>query len=255
MEALKRSLARIAALYDLHGNLPALEAILVECERLGVELLVVGGDVFPGPLARECLALLRGQRLPCRFLRGNGENEVLSARAGRPLTRVPEAYRAPLEWHARELPDDEAAWIEGWPASFELELAELGRVLFCHATPRDDNELFTGLTPADRLAPAFADVRAPLVVCGHTHMPFDRRVGALRVVNAGSAGMPFGRTGADWLLLGPDVELRHTDFDLDVALARLRVSAFPQPDFVESSLRTPPPIEAMTELFERAALR
>lgn len=250
-----RPLRRVAALYDLHGHLPALEAILAEARNSGAELVVVGGDVFPGPLARDCLELLRGQPLPCRFLRGNGENDVLAARAGRPLTRVPEAYRAPLLWHANELQEDEAAWIASWPAGLQLEIAGLGRVLFCHATPRDDNELFTRLTPDARLAPAFAGVDAPLVICGHTHMPFDRRVHHLRVVNAGSAGMPFGTGGADWLLLGPDVEPRHTDLDLDAAIARLRAGAYPQLDFIERSLRAPPTIDAMTELFERAALR
>ena len=79
----------------------------------------------------------------------------------------------------------------------------LGEVLFCHATPRDDNEIFTRLTPADRLRPLLADVDATVVVCGHTHMPFDRMVGNTRMVNAGSVGMPFGDAGADWLLLGP----------------------------------------------------
>lgn len=255
MNARNTSFDRVAALYDLHGNLPALETILGECEAAGVELLVVGGDVFPGPLARESLALLCRQALPCLFLRGNGENDVLAARSGGLLTRVPEPYRAPLEWHARELSDSEAGWISSWPATLEIELAGLGRVLFCHATPRDDDELFTEVTPVAQLAPVFRNVDAPVVVCGHTHMPFDRRVEATRVVNAGSAGLPFGRSGADWLLLGPQVELRHTDFDLELALARLRRSAYPRFELVEQWLRSPPPKREMIELYERAAVR
>ena len=87
-------------------------------------------------------------------------------------------------------------------------------MLFCHATPRNDNEIFTRLTPEEHLLPIFARLNADIVVLGHTHMQFDRMVGTVRVVNAGSVGMSFGEPGADWLLLGPDVQLRHTRYDL-----------------------------------------
>ena len=95
-------------------------------------------------------------------------------------------------------------------------------MFFCHATPRNENECFTRLTPEDRLTPLFDPLNVAVAVCGHTHMQFDRMVGKTRVVNAGSVGMPFGEPGADWLLLGPDVQLRHTSYDLADAAARIR---------------------------------
>jgi predicted phosphodiesterase len=115
-----------------------------------------------------------------------------------------------------------------WPPTLRLTIAGLGDVLFCHATPRNDTEIFTRLTPDARIAPAFAGVDAPLVICGHTHMQFDRMVGWIRVVNAGSVGMPFGEPGAYWLLLGPDVQFRHTTYDLTAAAERIRGTSYPQ---------------------------
>jgi diadenosine tetraphosphatase ApaH/serine/threonine PP2A family protein phosphatase len=100
-------------------------------------------------------------------------------------------------------------------------------VLFCHATPRNETEIITRRTPEDRLLPVFKDVDASVVVCGHTHMQFDRTVGRLRVVNAGSVGMPFGTTGADWLLLGPGIELRKTNYDTLATAEQFRRTAFP----------------------------
>jgi predicted phosphodiesterase len=93
----------------------------------------------------------------------------------------------------------------------QLEINGLGRVLFCHATPRNDNEIFTRLTAEERLLPVFGEAQGELVVCGHTHMQFDRMVGKTRVVNAGSGGMPFSDPGAEWPLLGPEIQLRHTN--------------------------------------------
>ena len=109
-----------------------------------------------------------------------------------------------------------------------LHVRGLGDVLFCHGTPRSDVEIFTRLTAEERLFPAFEGVDAAVVVCGHTHMPFDRTVRGIRVVNAGSVGMPFGDPGAYWLLLGPDVSPRHQRYDLEAAAARIRASDYPQ---------------------------
>src|SRR5213078_4072094 len=104
----------------------------------------------------------------------------------------------------------------------------IDRMLYCHATPLNDVDIFTELTPEARIAAQFADVDADLVVCGHTHMPFDRTIAGVRVVNAGSVGMPFGEPGADWLLLGPSVELRHTTYDLTAAAERIRTTRYPR---------------------------
>jgi diadenosine tetraphosphatase ApaH/serine/threonine PP2A family protein phosphatase len=188
-----------------------------------------------------------------RFLYGNGEVAVLEAIAGKKPSAVPEQYWPVIEWTARQVSGYEAA-LRSWPMTVELEMPALGRVLFCHATPRDDNEIFTRLTPEAKLLPVFDAAGAPLVVCGHTHMPFDRMVGRTRVINAGSAGMPFGRTGADWLLLGDaGAELQHTSYDLEAAARRIRASAYPDREgFVENYLLHPPSEEQMLAAFAAA---
>lgn len=246
----------VAALYDIHGNLPALEAVLEEIERSSVHEVVVGGDVYPGPLSHDCLARLLGLELPVRFLRGNGDRAVLSVAHGGEADSVPEPVREAVRWLAGGLDADHRRAMEGWPASLTLEIDGFGGVLFCHATPRSDTEIFTRLTPADRLAGIFDATAAELVVCGHTHMQFDRRIGRTRVVNAGSVGMPFGEPGAYWLLLGEGVELRRTDYDLDDAADRVRASGYPQAsEFAARNILQTPSEREMLELFERAAVR
>jgi predicted phosphodiesterase len=245
---------RVAALYDVHGNLPALEAVLDEVRREAVDLVVVGGDVVPGPMGRETLALLLDLDLPVRFLHGNGESAVLARRTGREAA-VPEQAREIVRWQAGQLGENEARVLAGWPATLRIGVPGLGEVLFCHATPRDDTEIFTRGTADERLAPAFAGVDAPLVVCGHTHMPFDRTLGGTRIVNAGSVGMPFGAPGADWLLLGPGVEPRHTGYDLAAAADRIRATSYPGADrFAEGNVLHPPSEEAMLEAFAKVEL-
>ena len=251
---------RIAALYDIHGNLPALEAVLADVSKAGVDQVVVGGDVVPGPLPRETLARLRDLGVPTWFVHGNGEVAVLAEREGREAYRLPDAAREVVRWSAEQLDPELAGWLASWPRTVRLDVRGqpgLGGVLFCHATPRDENEVFTRLTPEERLLPIFSDLGVELVVCGHTHMPFDRAVGGVRVVNAGSVGMPFGEPGADWLLLGPDgLEPRHTGYDLAKAAERIRASAYPQAEeFAARNILSPPSAEAMLALFSQADLR
>jgi putative phosphoesterase len=244
---------RIAALYDIHGNLPALEAVLEEVRAAGADLIVIGGDVVPGPFPRETLQCLQESELPVQCIKGNGEHDVLVRMAGRDPERVPPQFRAVVRWVAQQLPPDQERFLASWPESLQLEVEGLGKVLFCHATPRSDSEIFTRLTAEDRLRPVFAGLEASLVVCGHTHMQFDRTVGGLRVVNAGSVGMPFGDPGADWLLLGPDVELRHTAYDRAAAAERIRATAYPQAsDFAASHVLQPPSEQQMLDLFGRS---
>jgi predicted phosphodiesterase len=129
-------------------------------------------------------------------------------------------------------------------------------VLFCHATPQNENQIFTRLTPEERLLPLFEALNVSAVVCGHTHMQFDRMVGTVRVVNAGSVGMPFGEPGTDWLLLGPDVQLRHTHYDLAKAAEQIRDTDYPQAqDFAANNVLQPPSETKMLDLFTRAELR
>lgn len=232
---------RVAALYDIHGNLPALEAVLHEVSRTGVDALVIGGDVVAGPMPNETLTFLQQLSIPTHFLRGNAEAEVLRVLAGEAPGGLSAYADEEARWIAQSLTPEHQQFLATWPATVTLTLASLGEVLFCHATPASDLTVFTALTPTETLYPLFAKLNAALVVCGHTHMQFDRRVGSVRVVNAGSVGMPFGQTGADWLLLDDDVEHKHTNYDLDQAAARIRQTAYPHAvDFAANNIRQAP---------------
>jgi putative phosphoesterase len=241
---------RVAAIYDIHGNLPALEAVLQDIRQAGVDRIVVGGDVLPGPLPIETLACLRALDIPVQFIHGNGDREVLAHGAGVEAGALPEPVREVLRWTARQLDPGHEQWLASWPATLRIEIDGLGQVLFCHATPRSDTEIFTRITPEESLLPIFEGLDLSMVICGHTHMQFDRTIGGVRVVNAGSVGMPFGEPGADWLLLGPGVELRHTPYDLAKAAERIRGTEYPQAqEFAANNVLRPPSEREMLELF------
>jgi putative phosphoesterase len=247
---------RVAAIYDIHGNLPALEAVLRDIRHEDVDQIVVGGDVLPGPMPRETLTCLRDLDIPVQFIQGNGERVVLTQMAGTDADEVPEPYREVVRWVARQLHPEHERWLVSWPKTLRLAIRGLGEVLFCHATPRSDTEVFTRLTPEDRLAPVFEGLDVSVVICGHTHMQFDRTVGRIRVVNAGSVGMPYGQPGAYWLLLGPHVQLRHTPYDLPKAAERIRDTHYPQAhDFAAHNVLQVPSEEEILEVFTKVELR
>lgn len=246
---------RVAAIYDIHANLPALEAVLSDIRQAEVDLIVVGGDVLPGPMPREVLARLLELGPAVQFIYGNGEVAVLEQMAGREPSAVPEQYRPLIRWTAEQLDSEDERALRTWPKTLRIRIDGLGDVLFCHATPRNENECFTRLTPEDRLVPIFEAVNAAVVVCGHTHMQFDRTIGSTRVVNAGSVGMPFGDPGADWLLLGPGVQFRHTSYDYGRAAERIRSTSPPDAEnFIEQNLLHPPSEAKMLEIFTRVQL-
>jgi len=255
---------RVAALYDIHGNLPALEAVLQDVRQADVDQIVVGGDVVPGPMPRETLGRLLDLDLPTHFIHGNGELAILAqmaeARTGsvtywgttsgaRPPESIIEIYR----WTAAQLQPELEPLLARWPKTVRLEIDGLGQVLFCHSTPRSETEVFTRLTSEERLLPIFEGLDARVVVCGHTHMQFDRMIGRTRVVNAGSVGMPFGEPGAYWLLLGSDVQLRHTPYDPAKAAECIRATSYPQAeDFAAHNVLQPPSEKEMLEAFANA---
>jgi predicted phosphodiesterase len=244
----------VAALYDIHGNLPALEAVLEEIRQSEVDHVVVGGDVVPGPMLRETLDRLLNLDKPVQFIQGNCEIAMLAERAGTEppdwYRTIPETAKEIVRWQAQQLRPEDERLFASWPRTLRVQIPGYGEVLFCHATPRDENECFTRLTPEDRLLPVFEGLDAALVVCGHTHMQFDRTIGPVRVVNAGSVGMPFGQPGADWLLLGPDVQLRHTAYDLTKAADRIRATDYPQAqDFAARYVLQPPSESDMLQVF------
>jgi predicted phosphodiesterase len=258
---------RVAALYDIHANLPALEAVLQDVRQADVDQVVAGGDVILGPMPRETFRRLLDLDIPVKFIHGNCELAVLAHMAAGetgPVTYwgttsgapLPEPYREVYRWTAQQLYPEFEPLIAGWPKTLRLEIGGLGEVLFCHATPRSETEVFTRLTPEDRLLPLFEGLDASVVVCGHTHMQFDRLVGKTSLVNAGSVGEPFGEPGARWALLGPDVQLRYTTYDFMQAAERIRATDYPQAqEFVIQSILQPPSEAEMLEAYSRVELR
>ena len=249
------SAIRVAALYDIHGNLPALEAVLQDVHAAGVDLIVVGGDAVLGPMPRETLEYLLTAPVPVQFIQGNCEREMFNQLAGIEPSTVPPAFRPIMQWVGDQLLPDQQQLVAGWPVALQLEIPGLGDVLFCHATPRSDTECFTRDTPEDRLRPVFDGIDVAAVICGHTHMQFDRVVGRIRVINAGSVGMPFGEPGAYWLLLGPGVQHRQTSFDLARAAQRIRATDYPQAQEFATNVLQPPTEERMLEVFSKAEIR
>jgi putative phosphoesterase len=196
---------RVAALYDVHGNLPALEAVLAEVDA---DLILVGGDVAAGPWPSETLERLRGLGDRARFIRGNADREV--AEVGVRGLAPPEV----MEFVRGRLSEEQVAFLGSLPLTISVEVDGLGSVLFCHATPRNDEEIFTRISPDERWQQALDGVQADVVVCGHTHVQFTRTVGDTLLVNSGSIGMPYEHEpGAYWTLLGPDVEFRRTQYE------------------------------------------
>jgi len=228
---------KVAALYDIHGNLPALEAVLVEIGD--DEAIVVGGDVAAGPWPSETLERLLGLGDRVHWLRGNADRELVETE--RRGLAPPEA----LEWIRGRTSDEHLAFLATLPLTQTLAVDGLGPVLFCHATPRNDEELLTRISPDERWQAALEGVAERIVVCGHTHVQFDRTVGDVRVLNAGSVGMPYEEApGAYWLRLGPRVEHRRTQYDVEDAAQRIAAVGWPG----EWPAATP---EEATELFEK----
>ena len=209
---------RVAALADIHGNLPALEAVLAEVDREKPDLVVFCGDVASGPMPSETIDLLRTIK-GARFVRGNADRGLIEAFDGHSPPQMPGPY---ADWAAAQLDRPRRDFLAGFEPSVQIE-----RILFCHAVPANDTDVFTVETPDDRVRELMRGVDADLVACGHTHMQFDRKIEAVRVVNAGSVGMTYGKPGACWAMLGPGVDLRRTDYDRQAAAGLIREKDWP----------------------------
>jgi predicted phosphodiesterase len=248
---------RVAALYDLHGNLPALQAVLGELAHEQIDHIVIGGDVANGPLPAETLDALLELDTPISYVMGNGDLEVAAAYDGEELAASvldeSPAARSSV-FAAGRISPRHRELIGSFQPTVTLEVDGLGPVLFCHGSPRSDIEVITTLTPDERVGEILAaDGNPPTIVGGHTHRQFDRIVYRWRFINAGSVGMPYeGRTGAFWALLGPDLELRRTDYDVPGALAQLRAGGFDDIDeMFEESLLNPMDPDKVAQLFEQ----
>ncbi|WP_326833877.1 metallophosphoesterase family protein [Amycolatopsis rhabdoformis] len=214
--------ASVAVLSDIHGVLPALDAVLAEPDVAAADVVVLCGDHAAGPLPAQTLDRLSALGDRARWVRGNADRELVTL-AGGGTTTIPDPI-AP--WAAAQLRPDQVRLLAELPLAVTLDVDGLGEVLFCHATPRDDEEVVLVDSPLSRWAEVLSGVTAETVVCGHTHMPFVRLADRTRIVNPGSVGMPYGTTGAHWALLGPGVELRRTPYDTTKAAEVLATSGY-----------------------------
>jgi len=244
---------RVAALSDIHGNLPALEAVLREVEEQKPDLIVSCGDVASGPMPAETIAFL--MTLPnARFVRGNADRGVVDAFDKRPKGPMPGPF---AEWCASRISREQRDFLASFEPTVTVEGAEeIGTALFCHGSPRSDEEIMTAETSLDRMRLFMAGLDVDLVVCGHTHMQFDRMVDRVRVVNAGSVGMPYGRPGAYWTMLGPRVQPRRIEYDLQAAATRIRAAGSPEGDqFARDNVLEVPTVEEAMEFLRKAEAR
>lgn len=218
---------RVAVLADIHGNLPALEAVLRDVDAAGADAVVLNGDIADGPMPAETMDCLEqlGQR--AIWVRGNSDRSLAEAFDGsfQPTGLAANAPPEYYAWCASRITKAHRDRLAGLPLSVTLDIDGLGLVAFCHGTARDDNEFLLVDSPVSQYQAAFASAPERTVIVGHTHMPFDRLVDTRRVINPGSVGLPYGHTGAAWALLGPDVILRRTSYDSRAAAAVLSAAA------------------------------
>jgi putative phosphoesterase len=248
---------RVAAIYDIHGNLPALEAVLGDIQEAAPDVILVGGDSASGPFPGETLERLMKLGSHVHVIRGNADRELVAGfdRASEGGAGEDDIWGLRGAWTAQQITAEQRDFLAGLPETKTFDIVGIGPVRFCHGSPSSDEEIITAVTSDARLRRILAGVEEDLVVCGHTHIQFDRIVDGMRVVNAGSVGMPYEEEpGAYWCLLGPEVTLKRTVYDFDEAAARIRNSGFPEANehasqlFVELLSR-----EETTQFFERLA--
>ena len=240
---------RVLALYDVHGNSDALEAVLADPRAAGADAIVVGGDVVPGAFAGAALDRLEALSTDVHWVRGNGERETAAVVTGPPPKEGDNAAEM-AAFTAQQLGPERARTLG------ELALSVMvDGVLFCHATPRSDAELVTRLSPRERWSEVLADVDAAVVVAGHTHQQDDRMVSGVRFVNAGSVGLPYeGDGAARWLWIEDGVpDLRRTAYDAAAAGRRMRDTCAALADSVNASLIEPIEPMVVTRMFEERA--
>jgi putative phosphoesterase len=232
---------RVAALADVHGNAPALEAVLEEVELAEPDLVVFCGDLTWGSLPGETLALVRTLEIPARLVRGN---------ADRVVGTDTESRRGP--WMASMHTEEDLAFLAGFEQTVSVDVDGLGPTCFCHGSPRSDEELVTERTPAERVREFMTGIDERVVVTAHTHVRYDRQVDGVRLLSPGSVGLPYeGERGAYWALLGPDVAFRRTDYDVEAAVERMRATDDPRVEQIVEMMLEPPPRDDAIEHAER----
>jgi predicted phosphodiesterase len=236
-----RSLERVAVVSDVHGNAVAMAAVAREVLTSRPDALVFGGDLTWGPLPEETWRVVTELRDevngPAFFVRGNTERVLAELRAGTQWYEPTVRERWMLTQHAEETLDA----LETFSSTVTVHIAGLGPTRFCHGSPRSDQELITPGTPDERMTALLEEIDERVLVSAHAQIQFDRRVIGIRSLNPGSVGMSYqGAVGAYWALLGPDVEFRRTDYDLDAAAAAYRATDDPLADAIVGTLLAPP---------------
>jgi predicted phosphodiesterase len=232
---------RAAVVADVHGNATAMEAVAAEIARERPDAVIFLGDLTWGPLPEETwdvvVQLQESVSATVWFIRGNAERALVELQQ-RPASGDPTARES---WMLEQHRATTLAALEAFLPAVCVTIDGLGRARFCHGSPRSDEELVTPATPAARMRALLGDVAERVLVTAHTHIQFDRVVAGIRSVNPGSVGMPYqGEPGAYWAMLGPDVELRRTEYDLEGAVARYRATSDPLAEATIATLLQPP---------------
>jgi putative phosphoesterase len=249
---------KIAALYDIHGNFPALKAVLDELDQVRPDRIVIGGDMVSGPMPAQtlnCLSNLR-DKTNVTFIRGNGDREVVDASKGAQLLHMSEEGREATKWVANKLTHQNLDFLSNLDDVASIHVDELGDVLFCHATPKNDHDIFTPLSSKARIKELFAKVEQPIIVCGHTHIQHKLKFEGTRIFNSGSVGMPFAKQpGAYWLLIDSDrIEFKRTMYDFEQAALEIREAHSPDAeDFINTNVVHVPNEEESMIFLEKLA--
>ena len=218
---------RDAVLFDIHGNIDALDAVLADAAAAGCDGLVLGGDVaYMGPAPDACVDRVRAFPGRVVAIRGNTDRMIASG------------DDAIAEWAAGRLGDERVAWLGGLQPERVLPEHD---ALLVHAVPGDDERRIDPDTP-DAIAEALVgDSGHATLLCGHVHIQYARRVGTVEVVNPGSVGFPFdGDQAAAWAIVDDGtIELRRTGYDVERALERVAgLASHPERALAERRLRT-----------------
>jgi predicted phosphodiesterase len=237
----RASFERVAVVADVHGNSVAIAAVARDVVASAPDALVFGGDLTWGPIPEETWRIVTELRdsvgVPVFFIRGNAERALAELRAGAQARQPTARERWILAQHASATLDA----LERFSATLTLDIQGLGSTRFCHGSPRSDEELITPRTPDDRMRALLEPVDEQVLVSAHTHIQFDRRVVGIRSINPGSVGVPYqGAPGAYWALLGPEVELLRTDYELGAAVAAFRATDDPLAEAIVETLLEPP---------------
>ncbi len=246
---------RIAVIADIHGHLPALEAVLRDIQDVGVDLIIVNGDLADGPFPAETLGLLSGLAQKALWLRGNSDRWLVEAYDGRFQARGNSTDDL-LAWAATTLSRDQRDSLDKLPLTHWIDHPPMGHLGFCHASARSDNEMILVDSTLQHAEAALAGLDAETIVLGHTHMPFDRLFDRRRMINGGSVGMPYGHAGTSWVLIDDHIVLRRTPYDVDAASARIAASGMPGAlDFIRDYVRTTYSDRAALDAFRQTMQR